>query len=74
MVKLSLFKCLWSKKKCGFQASLSDRRPHIGLLYDILEVAYGNNTCFAEYQMTSWLALPSWFREVSTDLERFSSN
>ena len=31
----------------------------------ILKVAYGNKTCFAEFQMTFWLALPSWFRKLS---------
>ena len=39
--------------------------PHFGLLDDILKVAYGNQTCFAEFQMTFWLVLPSWFRKLS---------
>ena len=39
--------------------------PYFGLLDDILKVAYGNKTSFAEFQMTFWLALPSWFRKVS---------
>ena len=30
-----------------------------------LKVAQGNNTCFAEFQITFWLALPSWFRKLS---------
>ena len=63
--KAQSFECLSSKKKYGFQASLSYRRPHFGLLGDILTVAYGKNTSFAEYQMTFWLALPSWFCKFS---------
>ena len=37
------------REKYGFQASLSYRRPHFGLLEDLLKVAYENNTSFAEY-------------------------
>ena len=44
---------------------MSYRVPYFGLLDDILKVAYGNKTCFAEFQMTFWLALPSWFRKLS---------
>ena len=32
---------------------------HFCLFNDILKVAHGNNICFAKYQMTLWLALPS---------------
>ena len=38
---------------------------YFGLLDDILKVAYGSKTCFPEFQMTFWLALPSWFRKLS---------
>ena len=48
--------------------------PYIGLLCDMLEVAYGNNTCFAEYQVIFWLALPSWFRYVSNKFKQHDSN
>ena len=48
-----------------FQASLSYRVPYFGLLDDILKVAYGNMTCFAEFQMKFWLVLLSWFRKLS---------
>ena len=41
-------------------------RPHFYLSDDMLKVAYGNNTSFAEYQLTFWLALPSWFRKLSS--------
>ena len=54
-----------SEKEDGFQAFLSYRRPHFGLLDDLLKVAYGNNASIAEYQTTFWLALPSWFRKLS---------
>ena len=37
-----------SLKKYGLQTSLSCRKSHVGLLDDILKVAYGNNTFFAE--------------------------
>ena len=40
-MKLSRFERLSSKKKYGFQASLSHRRPHFGLLDDLLKVAQG---------------------------------
>ena len=35
------------------------------MLDDQLKVAYGNNTSFAEYYMTFWLALQSCFRKLS---------
>ena len=44
---------------------MSYRRPHFGLLDDISKVEYGNNTSFTEYQMTFWLAFPTWFRNLS---------
>ena len=37
----------------GFHASLTYRRSRDGLLDDVLKVAYGNNSSFAEDQMTS---------------------
>ena len=46
-VKLSLFKCLLSKQKYGFQAFPSYRGPHFSLLDDISKAACGNKTCFA---------------------------
>ena len=69
-MKLSLFKCLPSEKEDCFQAFLSYRRPHFGLLDGLLKVAYGNNASFAENQTTFWVALPSWFRKHSTVLLR----
>ena len=38
--------------------------PYFGLLDDMLKVAYRNNTCFAEFQSTCRLALPSSFRKL----------
>ena len=55
------------KEENGFQASLSYRRPHFGLLDDILKVAYGNNTCFEEYQITFCPALSFWFLKSLID-------
>ena len=46
-VKVSRFKCSSSNKKDGFQASLSYKRPQFGLFDEMLRVAYGNNSCFA---------------------------
>ena len=37
-VKVNSFKCLLSKKEDGFQASLSYRRHHLGLVDDTLKV------------------------------------
>ena len=65
--KLDGFKCLSTKKIDGFQSSLSCRRHHFGLLNDILKIAYGNKTYFAKYQVTFWLALPSWLRKLSSN-------
>ena len=61
--KLSLFKCLSSKKKYGFQASLSYRRPNSGILYDTLEVPYGNNACFTE--CSGWRCRFGFVRSLS---------
>ena len=49
---------------------MSYRRSHIGFMDDILKVGYGNNNCFAEYQMTFWLPLPSWFCKVFNNAEQ----
>ena len=53
---------------------MSYRRPNFGLLDDLLKVAYGNNTSFAEYQMTFWLALPSWIRKLSNTMKTVCAN
>ena len=37
------------REEYGFQASLSFRRPHFGLLDDLLKAAYENNTSVAAY-------------------------
>ena len=64
-------KCLISLTRASvvlnvcFQASLIYKGPHFGLLDDLSKVACGNKTCFVEFQMTFWLALPSWFRKLS---------
>ena len=49
----------------GYSLHAGYRRPQFGLLDDKLKVAYKNNTFFAEYQMTFWLALSSCFRKLS---------
>ena len=63
--RLSPFAFLSSKKIYGFLATLSYRRLYFDLLDEILKVVCGNSACFAEYQMTFRLALPSLFRGLS---------
>ena len=53
------------RKEYRLQASLSYKGPHFGLFDDISKVACGNKTCFAEFQVMFWLALPTGFLKLS---------
>ena len=68
------------KEKDCFQASPSYGWPLFGLVDDLSKVAYGNNTCFVEYEMTflffskekssCWHCGPGFVNSLLTSRER----